>query len=735
VRWLPSFGATAYDLFRSTTSGGGYTLIAGNFTNEKTSYVDTNVSAGITYYYVARAKNAAGASGDFARVRRRPASVLPINLAFSGTASASFSGQWYEAPDKAFDNVPDSKWYGWNAPTGWLQYDFGANSAQIVKHYTLVSADVADRDPRSWNFLGSQDGVSWTTLDSQVDQVFAYRLQQLAYEIGNTAAYRYYRLEITANNGAGGVAIAELGLWGDSGRTIPDGSYRIVSRNSNKGMDVTGIADGAQVVQRTFDGDDSQQWHMVWEGNGRYRVTNVAGARVLDNGDSSSAGDNLVILPWSGGAGQLWEIVPDGDGFFRIQSANSALVADVSGGSTADGAMIVQSTHSGSDSQQWTPAVAATPQPIPPAPTGLAATPASISEIDLSWTASPGAISYSIKRAVINGGPYTTVAVSVNATNYPDTGLASATTYYYVVSAVNGSGESSNSAQASATTLAAPPAAPTGLTAMPGHHQATLSWTASAATTGYHVQRASTSGGPYTTVATGLTSTNFTDTGLTNGIAYYYVVSASNAIGAGPDSAEVSVTPSPVVVHLEFDETGGAVAADSSGRSQHAALVNAPGFAAGYLGNALHFTSAASQYAAFPNGIMSGLTDFTIAAWIKVNAFSTWQRIFDFGDGTANYMFLTTQYTGHHAEQRQAPLRHPHPLRRGAKRERHGHRPCRRRLDPRGRHPLRQHGFPLRRWFARRLRHHHARPVRPRRHHPELPRQVAMERPVFQRRP
>jgi len=42
----------------------------------------------------------------------------------------------------------------------------------------------------------------------------------------------------------------------------------------------------------------------------------------------------------------------------------------------------------------------------------------------------------------------------------------------------------------------------------------------------------------------------------------------------------------------------------------------------------------------------AGVNNFTISTWINVNAFATWQRIFDFGSGTNNYMFLTTQYTG-----------------------------------------------------------------------------------------
>lgn len=88
-----------------------------------------------------------------------------------------------------------------------------------------------------------------------------------------------------------------------------------------------------------------------------------------------------------------------------------------------------------------------------------------------------------------------------------------------------------------------PPPAPTGLTATPGNAQVTLNWAAVSGATSYDVKRATVSGGPYTTVATGVTSPSFTNTGLNNGTTYYFVVSASNAGGEGPDSAQVSATP------------------------------------------------------------------------------------------------------------------------------------------------------------------------------------------------
>jgi cellulose 1,4-beta-cellobiosidase len=52
-----------------------------------------------------------------------------------------------------------------------------------------------------------------------------------------------------------------------------------------------------------------------------------------------------------------------------------------------------------------------------------------------------------------------------------------------------------------------------------------------------------TSGGPYTTIASGVAATSYQDGGLTNGVTYFYVVSAVNSAGESPNSAERSATP------------------------------------------------------------------------------------------------------------------------------------------------------------------------------------------------
>lgn len=178
----------------------------------------------------------------------------------------------------------------------------------------------------------------------------------------------------------------------------------------------------------------------------------------------------------------------------------------------------------------------------PPAPTGLTASAAS-AQVNLSWNASAGATGYYVKRGTTTGGPYTQISAQAS-TAYADNSVTNGTKYFYVVSSYNSYGQSANSAEVSATPTApaTAPAAPTGLTATAGNAQVSLSWNASAGATSYHVKRSTTSGGPYTQVAAP-TANSDTDSGLTNGATYFYVVSAVNSVGESANSSEVSATP------------------------------------------------------------------------------------------------------------------------------------------------------------------------------------------------
>lgn len=89
-----------------------------------------------------------------------------------------------------------------------------------------------------------------------------------------------------------------------------------------------------------------------------------------------------------------------------------------------------------------------------------------------------------------------------------------------------------------------PISVPTNLTAVPGNAQVVLNWDSVTNATGYNIKSATTAGGPYTTIESVTSSVyNYTDTGLTNGTTYYYVVTATNSGGESANSNEVFATP------------------------------------------------------------------------------------------------------------------------------------------------------------------------------------------------
>jgi hypothetical protein len=189
----------------------------------------------------------------------------------------------------------------------------------------------------------------------------------------------------------------------------------------------------------------------------------------------------------------------------------------------------------------------------PTAPTNLVATAAN-AQVNLTWNASAGATSYYVKRSTTSGTE--AQIASVSTTSYSDNNVSNGTKYYYVVSAYDSYGQSANSAEVSATPAAPPPAAPAGLTANVVDSQVALTWPTSSGATNYNVKRSTTNGNGYAQIVN-TTGTNFTDSGLTNGTTYYYVVSAVNSAGEGPNSNQASATPvsGPADVTITVDPT------------------------------------------------------------------------------------------------------------------------------------------------------------------------------------
>jgi len=115
-------------------------------------------------------------------------------------------------------------------------------------------------------------------------------------------------------------------------------------------------------------------------------------------------------------------------------------------------------------------------------------------------------------------------------------------------------------------TAIALPAAPTALTGSAGNGIVALSWNSSATATSYNIKRSVISGTGYVAIASG-TATTYSDTGVTNGTTYYYVVSAVNAGGEGANSSEASARPSAPFTSAETQAPPITIGTDGQGNS------------------------------------------------------------------------------------------------------------------------------------------------------------------------
>jgi rhamnogalacturonan endolyase len=137
---------------------------------------------------------------------------------------------------------------------------------------------------------------------------------------------------------------------------------------------------------------------------------------------------------------------------------------------------------------------------------------------------------------------------------------------------------------------------------------------------------------------------------------YNLLVTIRDGSGATA-SSPVSVSVRDAVAWYKADATDGGALADASGSGNAAKLYGTYGsysLTPGVVraGSALKLAGgSAGGYASLPAGIVSGLNDFTISAWVKPDAANNWARIFDFGstaltsggNGPKNYMFLTAR--------------------------------------------------------------------------------------------
>jgi hypothetical protein len=117
------------------------------------------------------------------------------------------------------------------------------------------------------------------------------------------------------------------------------------------------------------------------------------------------------------------------------------------------------------------------------------------------------------------------------------------------------------------------PSAPSGLSALGGDGQVSLSWNAASTATSYNLKRTLSSGSNYTVIFSGLNATSYPDKAVANGATYYYVVSAVNAGGEGANSAEAVARPSPVFSLQELQAPALALSGSAGSISVHSSVL------------------------------------------------------------------------------------------------------------------------------------------------------------------
>ncbi len=587
LTWAAVDGATGYRIYRDGQQLG---------VAVSPGYVDTGLDNGTTYSYSLIATNVAGWSPMSAAVPGKPSVVAPnapdglvaapgdgtVTLAWTATASATGYRVYRDGvlvgqpTDPTFldSGLLDAQSYSYTvraangtalstpssavactpvatAPAAPTNLVATPGNARVTLTWTASASATSYKVYRGTTVVSTQAGTSF--VDTAVSNGTSYDYSVVAIRLNSPASVASSTVTVTpvapplssptglsATPGDGKITLSWGSVSGATSYTVTrNGAYLTTTT-------VPSLLDSAVTNGLTYTytvvavGPSSQS-----APSAPVSATPAAVVAGAPTGLTGTAGDRIATLTWNTVSGAT---------AYRIYR-NTTLVASPTGNSFTDSGLTNGNTNSYTvsavtatgESAQSAP-VSVTPFVVTPAaPVGLTATGGN-AQVSLSWTASANATGYVVYRGA--------TAVSTQpGTTFLDTGLTNGTAYTYTVVATNGSASSPSSVAVGATPVAPAPAAPTGLTAVPGNTTVTLTWTTVATATSYHVYRNGVLvGSP--------TATTYTDTGRTNGTAYTYYVKAVAATTEGTASTSVVATPAKPPVNGTFT---GAITSIASG--------------------------------------------------------------------------------------------------------------------------------------------------------------------------